>query len=56
MTRRFEIKLPEERLSALEAVAHEIGVSTAALAKVWLTERLENRAAKQSAERQAEAA
>jgi hypothetical protein len=54
--RRFEIHLPEERFEALEAVAHEIGVPAASLAKVWIDERLEHRAARQSVERQVEAA
>jgi uncharacterized protein YfaQ (DUF2300 family) len=54
--RRFEIHLPEERLEALEARAHKVGIPTAAMAKVAITEWLEDLTAKQRAEPRAEAA
>jgi hypothetical protein len=38
---RFEIKLPDERLAALKALADRAGVSTAALAKVFIDRELD---------------
>jgi hypothetical protein len=54
--KRFEIKLPDERFNALEAVAHKVGIATAAAAKMAIADWLDDRVAKLSAEHRSEAA
>lgn len=41
--RRFELKLPDERLKALKALADRAGVSSAAVAKLAIDRMLEDR-------------
>jgi predicted transcriptional regulator len=43
MTKRFEIKLPEDRRAALDALANQTGVSASDLARLAINQMLEDR-------------
>jgi predicted DNA-binding protein len=51
--KRFEIKLPDERLKALKALADRDGVAAASLAKQAIGKLLDDRAATPGKERAA---
>jgi hypothetical protein len=54
---RFELKLPEARRAALESLADEVGVSSADLVRLAISQMLEGRAITLPAvERRSEAA